>query len=410
MRKLIIGLLSVVIMALPLTCLYPEIIITLRDGQEIESEAVSGDDNSIKAKSKDGIYIFKRIDVKSIKEKMPREELLLPAEELYERMRFRIDQTDPEAHYQLGLFCLGRNLSGYAAVEFNGAKELDNEYAAVINTRLQSISEAKSKGKYEIGLYYYNLGKYKKALDVFEKSVSVFPDSSLAGDFKKMAGLCETALASIPDMTKEEIEEKLKNEEALILNDDETAKIISSYLLNLAKAKDGKSKNILKRYCSEYMEAAKTYLERAESGASAEPWKDFQIAFYCYSIALYDGDFHKDALASMQKIEGKMNENLRGELLMPPTLSDLKRIEAFIEGLELEDLDREVAISWYHKLAKDYETRAKKAQGSSAKRELLNTALNCYLVLANSFPNRPEVQKVGVYGWARCFEIFEKLK
>ena len=69
---------------------------------------------------------------------------------------------------------------------------------------------------------------------------------------------------------------------------------------------------------------------------------------------------------------------------------------------EPQSQERILSASWYYAAAKDYELRIKN------KRTALSKALYSYLVLVNSFPEQPEVEKAGLYGWARCFEKLEK--
>ena len=384
------------------TCLYAEKIIILKDGTEIKGEVTGSNDSSITVKSEDNIYTFKRVDIKSIKKREPLRELLLPPKELYKEMELRIDQDDAEAHYKLGLFCLERNLFDYAIIEFDKARKLDNRCAAIIDAQLQRIYKAKVKGAYDIGLYYYNNGKYKTALKIFKKAVKAYPDSSMLEDLQEMIELSKKRLIFIPVMTEKDIKEKLKNREFSIPYSAETVKAIGSYLADLIKSEDDDSKSRLKEYCTRYLEIANSYLEAAESDMSAERWRDFQIALYCYEIASYDRDLSEDIVTFRQEIERKIDENFQNKLLIPPTLSKLKWAEAFIERIEAGGEEIALSASWYYETAKDYESRAKNKQTA------LNKALYCYLVLANSFPEQPEIEKAGLYGWARCFEKLEK--
>ncbi len=401
-RGLISSFIFMITIILTSTFLYAEKIIVLKDGAEIRGEVISGNDSSITVKSENKIHTFKRIDIKSIKKRQPRGGLLLPPEELYKKMTLRIDQDDAEAQYRLGLFCLERNLFDYAAVEFDKAKKLDNRCAAIIDVQLQKIYKAKVKGAYDIGLYYYNNGKYKIALNIFKEALKAYPDSSMLEELQEMIELSKERLIFAPVMTEKEIKEKLKKREFLVPYTAETVKAINSYLADLIKSEDDDSKSRLKEYCTRYLVMANSYLETAESDMGAERWRDFQIALYCYEIAAYDRDLSGDVETFRREIRKKINENFQSKLSAPLTLSKLKWAEAFIEGIETRGEERRLSASWYYEVAKEYESRVKNRQTA------LNKALYCYLVLANSFPEQSEVEKVGLYGWARCFEKLEK--
>ena len=400
--RLISIFLFVMTIILSSTYLYAEQIIILKDGTELEGEVIGSDDAWIKIKSESETHTFKRVDIKSIKKKMPREELFLPAEELYEKMRARLPKDDPKAHYKLGLLCLQRNLDKYAVLEFNKIVKLDAKYKPKIDAQIKEILEARAKGKYDAGIYYYNKGDYKKALGIFEKAVKVYPKNSLIEDFQEMVELCEEKLASIPELTKEKIEEMLKDGETPMPYTLERTKMIRLSLAELSKDK----KDIC---CRRYMELAKGYLQKVESGESDEPLRDYYIGFYCYGIASYAAEFYDEAFVSLQKISIKIKEDFQNKLLIPLTLSELKMIEAFVEGLEEDDNKKITIRPWYYDHARDYEERAKEEKDLPAKKKLLKSALNCYLVLANSFPEGSEHKKAGIYGWARCFEELEEL-
>ena len=376
-------------------------IIILKDGSKIEGEVISSNLSSITVKSGDEIHTFKRIDIESVKKRKPHQELLLPPKELYKRMELRVNQDDAEAHYKLGIFCLERNLFDFAVIEFDKAKRLDNRSAVVSDAKLQKVYKAKVKGAYDIGMYYFNIGMYKKALDVFKGAVKAFPDCRLRKDFQEMIELSKERLTSSPVMTEEEIKEKLKNREFLIPYTAEMAKVINLYLVTLLKSKDDDEYG-LKEYAARYLDMANSYLEVAESDMSAERWRYFRIALYCYGIASCDKDFSGEVLTLKREIKRKIDENFQNKLIIPDTLGNLKWAEAFIDELEPQSQERILSASWYYAAAKDYESRIKN------KRTALSKALYCYLVLVNSFPEQPEVEKAGLYGWANCFEKLEK--
>jgi len=436
--RLISTFLFIITIILSSTCLYAEQIIILKDGTKIEGEVLSGDDFSITVvcpqeevilkdgtrikgrspkgskgdiaiKPEDKAYTFKRVDIKSIKKKMPPKEFLLPAEELYEKMKTRLSKDDPEVHYKLGLFCLQRNLDKYAVLEFNEAIKLDAKYKPKIDEQLKEILEAKAKGKYDVGMYYYNKGEYKRALEIFEKAVEVYPKTEMAEDFNQMIDLCKRQLISFPALTEEEVKERLKDRDYPLPYTVQIRKAICSYLRSISKTDDGQDE--LKECCLRYAELAEEYLEKAESDKDiSERWRDYQIALYCYGIASWDRSLYEKLIVSMQKIRAKINENFQSKLLTPSTINELKYMEAFIKETEVNSYERITCRSLYRDIGEDYETKAKNEQILSEKRRLLNTALNCYLILVNCPLGRDEYRKIGLYGWARCFEKLEEFQ
>ncbi|MCK5306451.1 MAG: hypothetical protein KAJ66_04890 [Candidatus Omnitrophica bacterium] len=408
-RKLISGFILAIVLILPpaqVDSYVDKQIIILKDGTRFEGKVISSDDAWIKIKSEGKPHTFKRIDIKSIKKKMPREELLLPAEEAYNKLKLPKKKSDAETYYNLGLFCLERNLFDCALIEFDKAKKLDNKYAVIIDTQVRKIYEAKAEGKYDAGLYCYNKGEYKKALDIFEKVTKSYPEISLTGKFQEMIELSKEKVISIPELTKEEIEEELRNGEFLIPFTGKIANVINIYLSSLTN----KNKSKAEEYCARCLGLAKEYLEKAESDESnPQRWRDYQIALYCYRIASWDRSLCEKLLTPIQKIRAKIDENFRNKLLCPSTVSELKYVEAFIEEFVSRSREEQVSRDWCRDTAEDCEAKARDEQNPSIKRKLLNKALNCYLVLANSFPEGSEHKKAGLYGWARCFEKLEKL-
>ncbi|MCK4519525.1 MAG: hypothetical protein KAU12_05335, partial [Candidatus Omnitrophica bacterium] len=143
--------------------------------------------------------------------------------------------------------------------------------------------------------------------------------------------------------------------------------------------------------------------------ANPQRWRDYQVALYCYRIASWDRSLCKKLLISMRESKVKIDENFRSKLLCPSTMSELKYMEAFIEEFVCRSREKRVSRDWCRDTAEDYEAKAMDEQNLNAKRKLLNKAINCYIVLTNSFPEGSEQKKAGLYGWARCFEKLEKL-
>ncbi len=410
------SLILVIILTLPTTYLRAEKVIVLKDGRKLEGEIIGSDDSSITIKSEDKVYTFERTDIKSLKKKMPREELLLPARELYEKMALRINQSDPAAHYKLGLFCLERNLADSAKKEFDRAKELDEGYAAIIERELKAVLESKAKGKYEAGLYHYYNGDYKKASEIFDKVAKEYSNTDVAKNLLQMFELSEQKLAQPgvnPD--EKEIERRLKDGELPVPQTMKIAKVIHKFLTTLSSNKSGEDKP--KIFRAGYIDMGKSFFEKAEGDKSPQRWESYHIAYHCYSLGFSGATVSPEEMRPgsgiigiIQNISSMLDKNFEDKLIIAEDIKSLKEAEAFIGEFERSSRERMNADAWYYKTARDSESRAKDEQGLKRKNEFLRRALYSYLVLANSFSENPETVKAGVYGWARCFEELEKLK
>ncbi len=382
-------------------------IITLKDGKTLEGKVIGADDGSIKIKSGEEVYTFRRIDIETIKAKEPPEEFLLPPEKVYEKMALRINQSDPEAHYKLGLFCLERDIPQYAAKEFDLAKGLDRKYAKIIDAQLQAIYEAEAKAKYDIGLYCYNHGEIELATRIFEEAIQAYPKSRLVKKCESMLELIKEEKSLLPPLlTEEEVKVRFKNEEAPVPYTISDRNKIGGYISTLY----GDEKKNAKRLaiCSTYWDMAGQYEGRARSDSSnPKRWRDLRIARYCYSLASYDVSFSMLTRGILMSIIGELEKDFKERLLIPTTLTELKAMEALLGELDHASPEKELAFNLYYEVATDYEAKADGQKIQDKRKELLRVAANCYLILRNAFSGNPDFERVGTYGWARCYGELE---
>ncbi len=392
-------------------------IVTLKNGETLEGEVMGSDDSAIRVKIGRETRTFSRIEIKSIKELEPRGELLASPDKIYKSMVPLIKQDDAEAHYRLGLFCLERGLPDRADFEFNKAKRIGKSYEDKIQKSLNAIYDAEAEAKYDVGLYYYNNGEYEKAFHIFEKAIKNYLKSNKAEELQKMLehSRQETALLPAP-LTVETAKQKLENWDLPVPYRLEDQNKIAAFILALfgGEKKDQQRKD----YCAKYLDMGKNYLKTADAEDNPKRWRDLYVALSCYRIGnsgidqRNNEDRHKseDILAVVRDIMDRLSKNFIERLSLPENLTEFKAMKAFLEELTPGSMEASASSAWYCKAAIDYESKAKDEASQDQKKEYQRTAANCYLILTIPSLGLEETERVGLYGWARCFEELEKLK
>ncbi len=150
--KKAVGLCLIIFLMLWASVVYADVI-HLRDGGTIEGEIIEETKDIVKVKTTYGVISLQKNQIASTEKRVT-------DEKIYKKRASKIKPNDPEAHYQLGLFCIKKRLNDYAI------KELE----AVLRLKPEHIDAS-----YYLGIAYERKEKYKKALGKFEEVLKQNP-------------------------------------------------------------------------------------------------------------------------------------------------------------------------------------------------------------------------------------------
>ncbi|MBI3008150.1 MAG: hypothetical protein HYY56_01310, partial [Candidatus Omnitrophica bacterium] len=145
--------------------LYGEVIV-LKNGGYLKGEIIGESDLYIKVKCGGiGELTLNRGDVARIDKDA---DFLSPLE-LYEKKKNEMDKDSPEAHLEMGNFCVQNRLYVFARSEFKRVLEIDPGYKEVVLERLKDIEtrEAINRAKYLL-----EAGDYVEVVRVLESLFS----------------------------------------------------------------------------------------------------------------------------------------------------------------------------------------------------------------------------------------------
>jgi len=147
-----VGLCLTICLILLVFVVYADVI-HLRDGGIVEGEIIEETKGVVKVKTTYGIISFRKDQIVSIEKRVT-------DEEIYKKKASKIKPNDPEAHYQLGLFCIKKGLNDYTIKEFEETLRLKPEHIDAC---------------YYLAIAYERKGRFKETLKKFEEVLKQNP-------------------------------------------------------------------------------------------------------------------------------------------------------------------------------------------------------------------------------------------
>ncbi len=170
--KKVVGLCLIIFLTLLASLVYADVI-HLRDGGTVEGKIIEETKDIVKVKTTYGIISFQKDQIASIEKRVT-------DEEIYKKKASKIKPNDPEAHHQLGLFCIKKGLNNHAIEEFKETLRLKSKHIDAC---------------YYLGIAYERKGKHKKALKKFKEVLKQNPFYS-ARDKDRLFNLLKKAKES----------------------------------------------------------------------------------------------------------------------------------------------------------------------------------------------------------------------
>ncbi len=147
-------------------------VVVLKNGNRLEGEIVSQDDQSVTVRIGRAEMSVPRRDIDEIIEQDT------PLQ-LYHKMLEGLDENDPKGHYQISLYCLKEALNDEAAALLRRALELKPEYPAALE-KLKEVIAPASRELFERGKKLAAKGKPARAREKYARLVEDYPESDLA--------------------------------------------------------------------------------------------------------------------------------------------------------------------------------------------------------------------------------------
>ncbi len=111
----------------------------------------------------------------------------------YKEKASMIESGDYQAHYELGKFCVERQLFDEAIEEFEKAAE-SSTFKENAELQVRLIKEKQERKMFREAMRLHSNKKYTQALDLLQKTRDKFPDGALLSNIVKLERLCEDGL------------------------------------------------------------------------------------------------------------------------------------------------------------------------------------------------------------------------
>lgn len=111
----------------------------------------------------------------------------------YKKRASQLAEKDYAGHYELGKFCLNKNLPDKAIEEFQKSAE-SPEFKENAMMQIRLIKERREIELFNQAMKFYEMAQYVKALDVLQELQKEFPDGKLSSDADKLVRLCQDGL------------------------------------------------------------------------------------------------------------------------------------------------------------------------------------------------------------------------
>ncbi len=146
-------------------------IIVLKNGGDLKGGVIEESNDYVKVRVENvGELTLNRTDVRSIEKNG---DFLTPPE-LYEKKKRELNEASPEAHLELGNFCVENRLYGYARNEFKRVVEIDPDYKEEVEARLEYIEAMENLNRAK---YLLEMGDYVEVVRIIETLLSSKPQT-----------------------------------------------------------------------------------------------------------------------------------------------------------------------------------------------------------------------------------------